>query len=66
MNQSSLKGCTVPVTMIWGKKDYSHRFTDQQTLKEIIPHAQIIVWDDCGHFPELEFTDRYLDAINKI
>jgi pimeloyl-ACP methyl ester carboxylesterase len=63
MDQSSLKSCNVPVIMIWGRKDYSHRFTDEQSIKEILPQVSIFVWDDCGHFPELEQTDRYLDYI---
>lgn len=63
MNEQMLKGVQTPVLMIWGKKDYSHRFTDEQTLKNIIPHTQIVVWDDCGHFPELEQTECYLKAI---
>jgi pimeloyl-ACP methyl ester carboxylesterase len=65
MDQSSLKSCAVPVTLIWGRKDYSHRFTDEQSIKEILPHASIFVWDDCGHFPELEQTDRYLEIIGE-
>jgi pimeloyl-ACP methyl ester carboxylesterase len=63
MDQSQLLGCSVSTIMIWGRKDYSHRFTNEQSLKEILPQATITVWDDCGHFPELEHTDRYLDLI---
>ena len=63
MSEAPLKGVTVPVVMIWGKKDFSHRYTNQETLLDIIPHAQIIVWYDCGHFPELEQTERYLEVI---
>ena len=63
MKEDDLMGCEVPTLMIWGKKDYSHRFTNEFTLKDVIPDAEIVVWEDCGHFPELEQTDRYLSAI---
>jgi pimeloyl-ACP methyl ester carboxylesterase len=43
--------------MVWGGKDYSHRWTDKESLRDLIPHAEILVWDDCGHFPDLEQTD---------
>jgi pimeloyl-ACP methyl ester carboxylesterase len=64
MKEDDLLGCEVPTLMIWGKKDYSHRFTDESSLRDVIPNVDIVIWDDCGHFPELEQTDRYLDMIN--
>lgn len=63
MKEEDLLGCEVPTLMIWGKKDYSHRFTDESSLRDLIPNAEILVWNDCGHFPELEYTDRYLEII---
>jgi hypothetical protein len=52
MDESSLKGIKVPVIMI-----------NPKTILDIIPNATIIVWADCGHFPELEQTERYLVTI---
>jgi pimeloyl-ACP methyl ester carboxylesterase len=63
MNEDALRGCEVPTVMIWGRKDYSHRYTDEQSLRHVIPNAEILVWEDCGHFPELEKTDRFLGVI---
>jgi pimeloyl-ACP methyl ester carboxylesterase len=63
MKEEDLMGCEVPTLMIWGKKDYSHRYTDEHSLRDVIPNAEIVVWEDCGHFPELEQTERFLEAL---
>jgi pimeloyl-ACP methyl ester carboxylesterase len=63
MKEADLMGCKVPTLMVWGGKDYSHRSTNKETLRDLIPHAEILTWEDCGHFPELEQTDRYLEAL---
>lgn len=48
-----------PCTMVWGSLDRSHRVTIAQSLHDCIAHAQIIDFDDCGHFPDLEQPERY-------
>ena len=64
MREEDLKGCHVPTLMIWGARDYSHRFTDPYSIREVIPQAEVVIWDDCGHFPELEQTEKYLKLIS--
>jgi pimeloyl-ACP methyl ester carboxylesterase len=32
---------------------------DSRELKELIPHAELLVWDDCGHQPFYEDPDRF-------
>jgi pimeloyl-ACP methyl ester carboxylesterase len=56
---AALQGVTVPCTMIWGDKDHSHRPTDPHSLHECIPQADIVHFQDCGHFPDLEQPDRF-------
>ncbi|MFB9291635.1 alpha/beta fold hydrolase [Pseudoduganella plicata] len=50
--------CT-PCTMVWGSMDRSHRATDARSLLACVPHADIIYFKDCGHFPDLERPERY-------
>ena len=65
MDEKDLKGLRkIPVTMVWGAKDFSHKNTDHKTLLDILPHANIEVWDDVGHFPNLEQPDRFLKLIS--
>jgi pimeloyl-ACP methyl ester carboxylesterase len=53
----------VPCTMIWGALDRSHKPTQPQSLLDHAPHAEIIQFDDCGHFPELEQPERYASML---
>jgi pimeloyl-ACP methyl ester carboxylesterase len=62
---SVLKVSNIPATLIWGNKDYSHRKTDHKTIVEHLPDCEIIEFDNCGHFPELEDTDSYVKLLNE-
>ncbi len=55
----------VPCTVIWGAKDRSHRATDPHSVLETVPHAEVVVFDDCGHFPDLENSARYAEVLQK-
>ncbi len=50
-------------TMIWGAKDSSHRHTSAESLLECLPGAEIIRFEDCGHFPDLEQPERYAELL---
>ncbi len=56
---ASLAGVKAPLTIIWGSKDRSHKYTDPQSLRSIVPHAELVMFDDCGHFPDLEQAERF-------
>jgi pimeloyl-ACP methyl ester carboxylesterase len=62
---SVLKVSNIPATLFWGTKDYSHRKTDQKTIVEHLPDCEIIEFENCGHFPELEDTDSYVKLLNE-
>ncbi len=62
---SVMKVSDIPATLIWGTKDYSHRRTDNRTIIEHLSDCEIIEFDNCGHFPELEDTDRYVNLVNE-
>ncbi len=54
-----LRGVTTPCTMIWGTLDHSHKHTDPRSLHMLMPHAEIVRFEDCGHFPDIEQPRRY-------
>lgn len=62
-NPEQLKGVDVPCTMIWGGRDHSHKHTDPASLLHEVPHAEIVHFPDCGHFPDLEQSRRYADIL---
>jgi len=56
---------TCPTTMIWGKQDKSHRPTNPQSFQTLVPHASIEIWEDVGHFANLEDPIRFRDLLLK-
>jgi pimeloyl-ACP methyl ester carboxylesterase len=62
-NPASLLGVATPCTVVWGGLDRSHKPTKADSLLACVPHADIIEFDDCGHFPEIEQPARYADLL---
>lgn len=60
---SLLKVTETPSVLFWGKKDYTHRKTSSYSITEHLPNCEIIELPDCGHFPELENTKKYLEIV---
>jgi len=61
----SLSAFDVPATLVWGAKDFSHRHTDSSSIYEHLPGCELITFDHCGHFPELEDTPSYVKLVNE-
>ncbi|MEM7484531.1 MAG: alpha/beta hydrolase [Bacteroidota bacterium] len=55
----------VPTTLIWGGKDFTHRNTDKDSILQHVPNCEIVEFNDCGHFPELEQTEKYISLIHE-
>ena len=53
----------VPTTLVWGSLDRSHRPTEPTSLRAHAPHASIVSFSDCGHFPNLEQPARFADLL---
>ena len=51
--------------VLWGSADQTHRHTDKQSIRRQIPQARVVEFEDCGHFPSLEATDRYLSIVQR-
>ncbi len=51
---SELNNIEVPATMVWGNQDRSHRHTDFASIREHLPMCEIVEFDNCGHYPNLE------------
>ena len=50
---------TVPTAIVWGKQDqvvpYRHAFE----ARKKIPHAEIHLFDPCGHTPQIEYPKQF-------
>jgi pimeloyl-ACP methyl ester carboxylesterase len=61
--EADLAGVTTPTLAIWGEDDRSHPEKPAESLLEHLPHARVIRFAKCGHFPDLEATARYLELL---
>ena len=43
--------------------DRSHRRADPQAILRDVPQAEVIQFDDCGHFPDLENPQRFAQIL---
>jgi pimeloyl-ACP methyl ester carboxylesterase len=63
--KTTLNITDVPATLVWGTKDFSHRKTDKYTIKNHIKDCEIIEFKNCGHFPELEDTNNFVQLLKE-
>ncbi|HXH80632.1 alpha/beta hydrolase [Nocardioides sp.] len=54
-----------PCTLVWGGSDRSHRHTDPTSLRETLPRAELIAFDHCGHFPDLEDAEQFAELVKE-
>jgi pimeloyl-ACP methyl ester carboxylesterase len=45
-----------PLLMVWGRYDKVFPVDHMRRARKEVPHAQAVVIDNCGHFPQLEAT----------
>lgn len=64
-SDEDLLGVDCPTMMIHGDSDRSHRHTDFHSLTGTIPNAEIIRFDNCGHFPSLERCADYVRLLHR-
>lgn len=63
--KSDLNLIGVPTTLVWGSMDFTHRKTNKNSIKKHIKNCEIIEFEHCGHFPELENTKDYVQLIKE-
>ena len=54
---------TLPMTLIYGNKDFTHKKTDFNSIKKYNSNIDIIQFEDCGHFPHLENKKRFIQIV---
>lgn len=61
-----LNDIEVPTTMVWGNKDWSHKNTKFESLREHVPNCEIHEFDGCGHFPYLEQPKAFAGLLRNV
>ncbi len=63
--KSELNLVGAPTTLVWGSMDHSHRKTNKESIKSHVKNCEIVEFEQCGHFPELENRKGYVKLIKE-
>jgi pimeloyl-ACP methyl ester carboxylesterase len=63
--EDDIRGVQCPTLAIHGDSDFSHKHTDFRSITDPIPHAQVVPFQGCGHFPNLEHASEYADHVQR-
>jgi pimeloyl-ACP methyl ester carboxylesterase len=50
---------SMPVRVIWGRKDRILPVQHGERLQSLVPHSSMVVFEDCGHLPMVEDRERF-------
>ena len=55
----------MPVTLIFGDKDFTHKTTNFASIKKYHKGIDIIRFENCGHFPDLERKEHFIQIVRE-
>ena len=55
----------IPMTLVYGTKDFTHKGTDFESILQYHSKAKLIPFEACGHFPDLEQENRFVKLLKE-
>lgn len=55
----------VPMTLVYGAKDFTHKGTNFESIRQYHSKADVIRFEQCGHFPDLEQEDKFTKLLKE-
>jgi pimeloyl-ACP methyl ester carboxylesterase len=65
MDEAQLRALNVPVRLLWGTADQLLTLAYAQRMLAALPDAELIPIDPCGHIPQQEAPERFLEALDQ-
>lgn len=59
----ALERLDLPALIAWGKKDPVCALAIAEQLAKEIPNAELTIWDDLGHYPQVEAPEKVAQAV---
>lgn len=56
---------TIPVLILWGRKDFLIPYAGLKRTASQLPRAQLVTWPDVGHVPQLEEPERFVRLLRE-
>jgi pimeloyl-ACP methyl ester carboxylesterase len=63
--RETVKSIDIPTLILWGDHDAILPASGADDLKQRIPHAEVVMFEDSGHCPFLEETEKFNGAVNE-
>jgi pimeloyl-ACP methyl ester carboxylesterase len=63
LDRQQVQQIKTPTLIVWGREDGLVPLSEGERLKQDIPHAKFIVFDRCGHFPQVEKAGEFNAAL---
>ena len=60
----ALERCDIPALIAWGRKDPVAVIAIAEQLAKETPGAKLEIWDDLGHYPQVEAPDRVATSVS--
>jgi len=65
MNTDLSIDTSIPLTLVHGTIDFTHKGTDFNSILEYHSKADVIAFEKCGHFPDLEQEDKFVQLLKE-
>lgn len=62
LQKSDLEKITAPTLIIWGRENPFGEVTEASAMHEAIKGSDLILYPECGHWPQHEHADEYNEA----
>jgi pimeloyl-ACP methyl ester carboxylesterase len=59
----ALEACDVPSLVAWGRRDKVAVVAIAEQIAKETPGAKLVIWDDLGHYPQVEDPERVTKAV---
>lgn len=56
---------SIPLTLVYGTKDFTHKGTNFESILQYHEKADLIAFEQCGHFPDLEQEDKFVKLLKE-
>lgn len=63
--RETVKAIDIPTLILWGRYDAILPASGAEDLKQRIPHAGVVMFEDSGHCPFLEEADKFNGAVGE-
>ncbi|MEM9622822.1 MAG: alpha/beta hydrolase, partial [Pseudomonadota bacterium] len=61
--EQALRSLNLPTLILWGAEDNLTPVSLAHRFAEVIPHAELIIYDNVGHIPMEEAADESAAAV---